>query len=102
VDQAILTLCGQIGIGGILCWYLYYTTSVLMPRLYAAQQETVAQLVSQFREDLHTEQAIRTQLATDLSRLLMKLDERPCLLEEPASRAPHRHDGPLGLAIVGR
>ena len=77
-----INLFGQMGIGGILCWYLYFTTSVLMPRLYDAQQSGIRQIVEQFREDLQSERGLRMVMHDDLQTLLSRLSQRPCLLPD--------------------
>jgi hypothetical protein len=74
-------LVGQMGIGGILVWYLYYTTSVLLPRIHDQHQKAITVIVDQFREDLRLEREQSKAMHGDLRELLMRLGSRPCLLE---------------------
>jgi len=75
-------LVGQLGIGGILVWYLYFTTSVLLPRIHDQHQAAIKDIVSQFRDDLRLEREASQAIHEDLRELLVRLGSRPCLLEE--------------------
>ncbi len=75
-------LVGQMGIGGILVWYLYYTTSVLIPRLHDRHQTAIRVIVSQFREDLRLERETGRVIHEDLRELILRLKHRPCLLND--------------------
>jgi hypothetical protein len=75
-------LVGQLGIGGILVWYLYYTTSVLMPKIHDQHHSAISEIVTQFREDLRLEREASQLIHEDLRELLVRLGKRPCLLED--------------------
>lgn len=84
-----LAFIANFGIGGILVWYLYYTTSVLAPRTHDAHQAAIREIVAEFRSDLKEERNLRMKMHDDLMAmhqdlraLLAKLGMRPCLLDE--------------------
>jgi hypothetical protein len=79
----------NFGIGGVLAWYLYYTTSVLAPRMHDAHQAAIRDIVSEFRSDLKEERTLRMKMHEDLMErhqdlraLLARLASRPCLVDE--------------------
>ena len=78
-------LIGQMGIGGVLVWYLYYTTSVLMPRLHEQHQAAIDVIINQFREDLRLEREASRIVHEDLRELILRLQHRPCLLTDDPS-----------------
>jgi hypothetical protein len=71
-----------LGVGSILCWYLYYTTSVAFPRVRA-----------DFRDEMEAERKHHQVLAdkatervekvcAELSTLNAALIQRPCLMNQ--------------------
>jgi hypothetical protein len=72
-------ILSNIGIGGVLVWYLYYTTSVLWPKIHDQQSSAIREIVSEFRADLREERQLRIAMHSDLQQLLIKLGARPCL-----------------------
>lgn len=67
-EKTVLTLIGQVGIGGILIWYLYYTVTIAQPRLMA-----------EYRADLKDERLQRNGLYRTLRDLVEELRQRPCV-----------------------
>lgn len=83
-----LSFISNFGIGGVLVWYLYHTTSVLMPRLHDTHQAAIREIVAEFRSDLKEERTLRTKMHQDLMAmhqdlrsLLARLNTRPHLPE---------------------
>jgi hypothetical protein len=68
--QVVASLVGNVGIGGILAWYLYYTVTVVQPRL-----------LNEYREDLRQERIQRNGLYGTLRDLVDEMRARPCLHE---------------------
>jgi|GEM_PF-7086989 len=77
-------LIGQLGIGGALVWYLYYTTSVVFPRMHDEHREDMKLVINQFRDDMHQERQVRESMHGDVKVLLSRLGERPCLAKQEA------------------
>lgn len=89
-----LGFISNFGIGGVLVWYLYYTTSVLVPRMQDTHQAAIREIVAEFRSDLKDERNLRMQMHGDLMEmhqdlraLLTKLGMRPCLLDDEEKTA---------------
>ena len=83
-----VSFLSSAGIGGVLVWYLYYTTSVLVPRMHDTHQAAIREIVAEFRSDLKEERTLRMEMHQDLMEmhqdlraLLAKLGMRPCLLD---------------------
>lgn len=72
----------NLGIGGVLVWYLYYTTSVLWPKIHETHQSAITAIIAEFRTDLREERQLRVSMHNDLQSLLQKLGQRPCLLPD--------------------
>jgi hypothetical protein len=89
-----LAFISNFGIGGVLVWYLYHTTSVLVPRLHDTHQSAIREIVAEFRSDLKEERTLRMKMHEDLMEmhqdlraLLARLAMRPCLLDDQETKA---------------
>jgi hypothetical protein len=78
----VVSLVGNLGIGGVLVWYLYYTTAKMLPAMQEAHANAMQELVCEFRLDLKEERQLRIAMHKDMQALLAKLSTRPCLLEK--------------------
>ena len=76
----ITGLIANVGIGGILAWYLWYTTSVSQPRQQEAQNEIWRRIVEEFREDMLLERNHRNGLCDAVRELTGELRQRPCIV----------------------
>ena len=52
-------LISTLGIGGALVWYLYYTTSVTMPKRDEHYSKVLTEITSNFTESLREEREFR-------------------------------------------
>lgn len=88
--DAWINLFSTAGVGAVLAWYLYYSTTTLLPRSQAKYQATLDKLISDFREELASERATREPLRQSIVRLSRALNRRPCLkrCRRPASTSP--------------
>lgn len=50
--EAVVQLVGQLGVAGVLVWYLYHTTTKTIPELTAAHNETMNNIVNKFSDTL--------------------------------------------------
>jgi len=79
VDGTVITsLVSSIGVGGVLAWYLWYTTSVQWPKMLESFREDR----DDFRRELAEERKQRNGLYMTLRDLLEELRHRPCLLNQ--------------------
>lgn len=77
--QIIGALLGNVGIGGILAWYLWYTTSVAQPRQAEIQAEIIRRIVEEFRGDMQLERIHRNGLCDAVRELTHEMRQRPCI-----------------------
>lgn len=71
MDGDILGLVQAFGIGGVLVWYLYYNTSVAMPKLHDKYTDSMAAMAKEFTAALKEEReasAREFQLFRDQSK----------------------------------
>jgi len=86
--QVVGTLIGNLGIGAILAWYLWYTTSIQQPRQNAAQNEIVRSIVDGFRADMTVERDHRNGLCDAVRELTAEMKQRPCLARQQQQVEP--------------
>lgn len=59
-------LINELGVPGVLAWYLYYTTSVAGPRRDKEHRDQLAAIVAQFSADLAAERQSRATMQAEL------------------------------------
>lgn len=88
--ELITSLISSLGVGGVLAWYLWYTTTVQWPKMldsFRADRDD-------FRQELAEERRQRNGLYMTLRDLLDELRHRPCLLDERRKEEVRGNDGP--------
>ena len=79
--QVIGALLSNVGIGAILAWYLWYTTSVAQPKHAEIQNEIIRRIVEEFRGDMALERNHRSELCDAIRELAHELRQRPCIAQ---------------------
>lgn len=67
-------LLSTFGIGGVLIWYLYYTTSVTLPKLHEHYAEVLNGMAKEFTQALKDEREAFRETARD-GRCLLRVDQ---------------------------
>lgn len=93
--DAWINLLSTGGVGVILAWYLYHSTTTTIPLLQSGFQKSLDKVVEDFRAELTEERAARERLQVSSARLARALRKRPCLLRKP------RPDAPVVIAGLG-
>lgn len=51
-SETVVQLVGQLGVAGVLAWYLYHTTTKTIPDLTKQHNETMDNIVNKFSDTL--------------------------------------------------
>ena len=81
--QGWMTLFGQVGVAGVLAWYLYYTTTVTFPkisdshlekieRISDKQNATVEKVCESFESCIREERQARKEELKELQQTFRK------------------------------
>lgn len=80
--DAWINLVSTCGVGTILAWYLWYTTTTTIPRLQDEFQKSLDGVVAKFGSELDAERQAREPLHSSVRQLCRILRRRPCLREQ--------------------
>ena len=64
--EPLTSLIGSLGIGGILAWHLWYTTSKVIPALVSDHRTALERVTGQFAESLADERKSRKDELVEL------------------------------------
>ena len=64
--EPLTSLIGSLGIGGILAWHLWYTTSKVIPALVSDHRISLERVAGQFAESLADERRSRKEELVEL------------------------------------
>jgi hypothetical protein len=81
--ELIGTLVANVGVAGVLGWYLWYTASVQIPKAHNDHVASIEKLMDGFRTDIAEERHQRNGLYGTLRDLVEELRARPCIVQEP-------------------
>ena len=71
VDPNMISgLVTSFGIGGALVWYMYYTTSVTIPKLNEKNSEVLKEITGNFTESLREEREFRRAETADMKAMI--------------------------------
>lgn len=68
--EAVTVLVSTLGVSGILAWYLYYTTSVTMPKRDEHYTSSVERITGKFADTLEAERHYREAEAEQLKKFI--------------------------------
>jgi len=51
-SETVVQLVGQLGVAGVLAWYLYHTTTKTIPELTKQHNETMDKIATKFSDTL--------------------------------------------------
>jgi thiamine phosphate synthase YjbQ (UPF0047 family) len=84
VDPNMISgLVTSFGIGGALVWYMYYTTSVTIPKLNEHNSSVLKEITSNFTESLKEEREFRRAETSDMKAMIR---EARCRMSDEQQR----------------
>jgi hypothetical protein len=78
--QVISQLISTLGIGGVLVWYLYYTTTVTMPQRDQHYTDAITAITESFTDTLKEEREFRREETKEMKQIVR--DHR-CMMSSP-------------------
>lgn len=66
----IASLIGTAGVSGALCWYLYHTTAITIPKLTETHSDTLKSISNTFSDTLREEREYRKEEFHELKEFI--------------------------------